>query len=293
MTSSPRRRPGRGRGEAGAAPAQAKARGPGRGWCSFRQSRAKPSRAPAAARRPLRAPPRLRAMAGLNSLEAVKRKIQALQQQADEAEDRAQGLQRELDGERERREKVRARALAPRPGIPLPGARSFLPFSRGRPLPALPARPRRRLPGSPPLPISPPSRPLAWGLPERGPAPPSPERAAETPFLRGQPGTGEGAPHPDRVWPAERVMGGGARGGCTILEWGRGCGGAPHCHLTPGWRRGPGRGWGGVYRRLDPGAGSESGNIELPLSGVGLADTDSGKGGRRTFSPLTRLPGSC
>ena len=32
-------------------------------------------------------------MAGLNSLEAVKRKNQALQQQADEAEDHAQGLQ--------------------------------------------------------------------------------------------------------------------------------------------------------------------------------------------------------
>ncbi|KAB0345735.1 hypothetical protein FD754_022661 [Muntiacus muntjak] len=36
-------------------------------------------------------------MAGLNSLEAVKHKMQSLQQQADEAEDRTQGLQWELD----------------------------------------------------------------------------------------------------------------------------------------------------------------------------------------------------
>lgn len=46
------------------------------------------------------------AVMALNSLDAVKRRIQALQQQADEAEDQAQLLQKELDEERDLREKV-------------------------------------------------------------------------------------------------------------------------------------------------------------------------------------------
>lgn len=59
-------------------------------------------------------------MASVNSLDAVKRKIQFLQQQADDAEDRAQVLQRQLDSEREIREKVRqSNSLLSRPFLSL------------------------------------------------------------------------------------------------------------------------------------------------------------------------------
>uniref|UniRef100_S4R261 Tropomyosin 1, alpha n=1 Tax=Mus musculus TaxID=10090 RepID=S4R261_MOUSE len=43
-------------------------------------------------------------MAGSSSLEAVRRKIRSLQEQADAAEERAGSLQRELDQERKLRE---------------------------------------------------------------------------------------------------------------------------------------------------------------------------------------------
>ena len=45
-------------------------------------------------------------MAGLTSLEAVKRKIKSLQQQADGAEEKAERLQKELGLERKSRETV-------------------------------------------------------------------------------------------------------------------------------------------------------------------------------------------
>lgn len=94
---------------------------------------------PSAARLPAGPPPPPGAMAGSSSLEAVRRKIRSLQEQADTAEERAGSLQRELDYERKLRETVRD------PPITHP---------RGR-LPRRPPHCGRRSPPSPP-PLPPP-----------------------------------------------------------------------------------------------------------------------------------------
>lgn len=46
-------------------------------------------------------------MAGMTSLEAVRRKIKSLQDQADSSEEKAERLQKERDSERKLRETVR------------------------------------------------------------------------------------------------------------------------------------------------------------------------------------------
>lgn len=84
-------------------------------------------------------------MAGSSSLEAVRRKIRSLQEQADAAEERAGSLQRELDYERKLRETVRdppithpptRRRLLPR-GVP---PRAAGPSGAHLPLPPRSAR---------------------------------------------------------------------------------------------------------------------------------------------------------
>lgn len=48
---------------------------------------------------------------GMNSIDAVKKKIKVLQDQAEEAEERAEQLQREVEKEKRTREEVRALVL--------------------------------------------------------------------------------------------------------------------------------------------------------------------------------------
>lgn len=48
---------------------------------------------------------------GMNSVDAVKKKIKVLQDQAEEAEERAEQLQREVEKEKRTREEVRALVL--------------------------------------------------------------------------------------------------------------------------------------------------------------------------------------
>lgn len=128
-------------------------------------------------------------MAAPSSLEAVKRKIQCLQQQADEAEDRAQVLQRELDLERDLREKVRPPGLPARlsrslsPGLLLP---SCLWLSLAGARPALPRCGRAAWPPAAASLGCPRSAPLRSALTARGS--PGAAAAPRPPHPAGEPG---------------------------------------------------------------------------------------------------------
>lgn len=62
-------------------------------------------------------------MAAMSSLEAVRRKIRSLQEQADAAEERAGRLQREVDQERALREEVGVGGVRVLPPSPASAAR--------------------------------------------------------------------------------------------------------------------------------------------------------------------------
>lgn len=141
-------------GPQGAPPSRAAAwagRAVGRSAAAAAAAGAQQPASPTAAR-PLAGPPPLGAMAGSSSLEAVRRKIRSLQEQADAAEERAGSLQRELDYERKLRETVRdppithhqRRLLPDRPPTPAPAPRKA-----SRSPPSLPLPLPRGAPGAP------------------------------------------------------------------------------------------------------------------------------------------------
>ena len=84
-------------------------------------------------------------MAGSSSLEAVRRKIRSLQEQADAAEERAGTLQRELDYERKLRETVRDPPITHRPLPEAPPPRAVPLRPAGRREPTFPLTPSPRL----------------------------------------------------------------------------------------------------------------------------------------------------